>query len=123
MADTAQARVDVGPMVSTALVASVGNGWAFGSGRQMSAGLVPRQSSTGGRTKLLGIGKRGDRYTRALLIHGARAVLRTAHKGERTRLKEWALDVKRRRGANVATVAVANKLARILGGAPARQEL
>ena len=47
-----------------------------------------------GRTKLLGIGKRGDRYTRALLIHGARAVLRTAHKGERTRLKEWALDVK-----------------------------
>ena len=55
----------IGPMVSTALVASVGNGWAFGSGRQMSAylGLVPRQSSTGGRTKLLGIGKRGDRYT------------------------------------------------------------
>lgn len=105
----------IGPMVSTALVASVGNGWAFGSGRQMSAflGLVPRQSSTGGRTKLLGIGKRGDRYMRALLIHGARAVLRTAHKGERTRLKEWALDVKRRRGANVATVAVANKLARI----------
>ena len=105
----------IGPMVSTALVASVGSGWAFSSGRQMSAflGLVPRQASTGGHTRLLGISKRGDRYMRALLIHGARAVLRTAHKGERTRLKEWALDVKRRRGANVATVAVANKLARI----------
>jgi len=105
----------IGPMVSTALVASVGSGWAFSSGRQMSAflGLVPRQASTGGHTRLLGISKRGDRYLRALLIHGARAVLRTAHKGERTRLKEWALDVKRRRGANVATVAVANKLARI----------
>jgi len=105
----------IGPMVSTALVASVGSGWAFSSGRQLSAflGLVPRQASTGGHTRLLGISKRGDRYLRALLIHGARAVLRTAHKGERTRLKEWALDVKRRRGANVATVAVANKLARI----------
>ncbi len=105
----------IGPMVSTALVASVGSGWAFSSGRQMSTfiGLVPRQVSTGGRTVLRGISKRGDRYLRALLIHGARAVLRTAHKGERTRLKEWALDVKRRRGANVATVAVANKLARI----------
>ena len=105
----------IGPLVSTALVASVGSGWAFSSGRQMSAfiGLVPRQASTGGRVVLRGISKRGDRYLRALLIHGARAVLRTAHKGERTRLKEWALDVKRRRGANVATVAVANKLARI----------
>lgn len=105
----------IGPLVSTALVASVGSGWAFSSGRQMSAfiGLVPRQASTGGRVVLRGISKRGDRYLRALLIHGARAVLRTAHKGERTRLKEWALEVKRRRGANVATVAVANKLARI----------
>ena len=105
----------IGPIVSTALVASVGNGWAFSSARQMSAwiGVVPRQVSTGGRTRLLGISKRGDRYLRALLIHGARAVLRTAHTGERTRLKEWALDVKRRRGPNVATVALANKLGRI----------
>ena len=105
----------IGPIVATALVASVGNGWAFSNARQMSAwiGVVPRQASTGGRTVLLGISKRGDRYLRALLIHGARAVLRTAHKGERTRLKEWALDVKRRRGPNIATVALANKLARI----------
>ena len=105
----------IGPIVSTALVASVGNGWAFSNARQMSAwiGVVPRQVSTGGRTRLLGISKRGDRYLRALLIHGARAVLRTAHTGERTRLKEWALDVKRRRGPNVATVALANKLGRI----------
>ncbi len=105
----------IGPIVATALVAAVGNGWAFSNARQMSAwiGVVPRQASTGGRTVLLGISKRGDRYLRALLIHGARAVLRTAHKGERTRLKEWALDVKRRRGPNIATVALANKLARI----------
>ena len=104
-----------GPIVSTAMVAAVGDGWAFSNARQMSAwiGVVPRQASTGGRTMLLGISKRGDRYLRALLIHGARAVLRTAHKGEQTRLKQWALDVKRRRGANIATVAVANKLARI----------
>ncbi len=83
--------------------------------REMAAfiGLVPRQASTGGRPVLLGISKRGDRYLRARLIHGARSVLRTAHKGEQTRLKQWAQDVKRRRHANVATVAVANKLARI----------
>ena len=105
----------IGPIVATALVASVGNGWAFSNARQMSAflGLVPRQASTGGRTVLRGISKRGDRYLRALLVHGARAVLRTAHKGERTRLKDWALDVKRRRGPNIATVALANKLGRI----------
>ena len=105
----------IGPIVATALVASVGNGWAFSNARQMSAflGLAPRQASTGGRTVLRGISKRGDRYLRALLVHGARAVLRTAHKGERTRLKDWALDVKRRRGPNIATVALANKLGRI----------
>ena len=114
----------IGPIVSTALVASVGNGWAFSSARQMSAwiGVVPRQVSTGGRTRLLGISKRGDRYLRALLIHGARAVLRTAHTGERTRLKEWALDVKRRRGPNVATVALANKLGRIAWAVLRRDE-
>ena len=114
----------IGPIVSTALVASVGNGWAFSSARQMSAwiGVVPRQVSTGGRTRLLGISKRGDRYLRALLIHGARAVLRTAHTGERTRLKEWALDIKRRRGPNVATVALANKLGRIAWAVLRRDE-
>lgn len=114
----------IGPIVATALVASVGSGWAFSSGRQMSAflGLVPRQVSTGGRVVLRGISKRGDRYMRALLIHGARAVLRTAHKGELTRLKEWALDVKRRRGANIATVALANKLGRIAWAVLRRDE-
>lgn len=115
----------IGPIVSTAVVAAVGNGWAFSSGRQMSAwmGLVPRQDSTGGRTVLRGISKRGDRYLRSLLIHGARAVLRTAAKGERTRLKGWALDVKRRRGPNVATVALANKLGRIAWAVLRRGEL
>lgn len=103
-----------GPITSTALVASVGDARVFRSGREMAAwiGLVPRQKSTGGRTVLLGISKRGDRYLRALMIHGARSVLRTAHKGQRTRLKEQALKLKKNRGSNIATVAIANKMAR-----------
>ena len=103
-----------GPITSTALVAAVGDARVFRSGREMAAwiGLVPRQASTGGRTVLLGISKRGDRYLRALLVHGARAVLRTAHLGRRTRLKERALALKKNRGSNIATVAIANKMAR-----------
>ncbi len=114
----------IGPIVSTALVAAVGDGWAFSGAREMAAwiGLVPRQASTGGRTVLLGISKRGDRYLRALLIHGARSVVRTAHKGKQTRLKQWAQEVKRRRGSNIATVAVANKLARIAWAVLRREE-
>ena len=70
----------VGPVVATALVAAVGNGEQFAKGRQMSAafGLTPRQLSSGGKERLLGISKRGDAYLRALLVHGARAVIRTA---------------------------------------------
>lgn len=103
-----------GPITSTALVAAVGDARVFASGREMAAwiGLVPRQASTGGRTVLLGISKRGDRYLRALLVHGARSVLRTAHLGQRTRLKERALALKKNRGSNIATVAIANKMAR-----------
>jgi transposase len=104
----------VGPLTSTALVASVGDAQVFKNGRHMAAwiGLVPRQYSTGGKTRLLGISKRGDRYLRTLLIHGARSALRVM--GPRSdRRSRWAIDIARRRGANIATVALANKTARI----------
>ena len=70
----------VGPLTATALIAAVGDARQFHSGRELSAwlGLVPRQHSSGGRSVLLGISKRGDRYLRTLLIHGARAALRFA---------------------------------------------
>src|SRR5512132_1232228 len=66
-----------GPLAATALRAAIGRGEAMNNGRDLAAylGLVPRQDSTGGRTRLLGISKRGDRYLRTLLIHGARAAL------------------------------------------------
>jgi len=103
----------IGPLTATALVSVVGNGSAFRNGRELAAwlGLVPRQHSTGGRQVLLGISKRGDKYLRTLLIHGARAVLRTADKRP-DRLKRWVSVVASRRGHNVAAVALANKLAR-----------
>ena len=109
------AQIDgVGPLTSTALVAAVGDVSVFKNGRHMAAwlGLVPRQSSTGGKARLLGISKRGDRYLRTLLIHGARSALRVmARKPDRR--SRWAIDVERRRGANIAVVALANKTARI----------
>ena len=103
----------VGPKVASALVAAAGDGRAFGTGREFAAwlGLTPRQRSTGGRTMLGGISKRGDRYLRTLLIHGARAALRGAAKRE-DRRSRWAVSVHERRGANVAAVALANKTAR-----------
>ncbi len=104
----------VGPLTSTALVAAVGDVGVFKNGRHMAAwlGLVPRQSSTGGKARLLGISKRGDRYLRTLLIHGARSALRVMGR-KSDRRSRWAIDVARRRGANIATVALANKTARI----------
>ena len=85
----------------------------FGSAREFAAwlGLTPRQRSTGGRTVLGGVSKRGDRYLRSLLIHGARAALRMAPKRE-DRRSRWAVSVHGRRGANIAAVALANKNAR-----------
>ena len=74
-------------------------------------GLVPRQHTTGGRPKLLGISKRGDRYLRTLLIHGARSALQRAGRYE-DRRSQWAVGVGQRRGRNVAAVALANKNAR-----------
>jgi transposase len=101
----------IGPITATALLASLGDGKAFDSARQVAAwlGLVPRQDSSGGKPKLLGISKRGDVYLRSLLIHGARAVVKAAANQSR-----WINDLVKRRNANIAAVAVANKNARIV---------
>lgn len=114
-ARTAQlmARRGVGPLIATAFAAEVGDPGVFRNGRQVSAwlGLVPRQHSSGGKPRLLGISKRGDAYLRTLLIHGARAVVRTAS-GHDDPLSRWVHALAVRRGVHKATVAVANKLAR-----------
>jgi len=104
----------VGPIIATALVAAVGNGEQFANGRQMSAafGLTPGQHSSGGKERMLGISKRGDVYLRSLLIHGARAVIRTA-KGKDDRLSQWATRLAARRHPNVAAAALANKTVRM----------
>jgi transposase len=109
------AVLGVGPLTATAVVAKVGNARQFPSGRALSAylGLVPRQNSTGGKTVLLGISKKGDRYVRTLLVHGARAALRVASR-HTDRRSQWALNLMRKRGPNVAAVALANKNARVL---------
>lgn len=103
----------VGPITASALVATVGNAKSFESARQMAAwmGLVPRQSSTGGKTTLLGISKRGDTYLRTLLIHGARSVVRTAER--RRGPDDWLIKLQQRRTHNVCAVALANKNARM----------
>jgi transposase len=104
----------VGPITATALVAAVGDGAQFANGRQMSAalGLTPKQHSSGGKDRLLGISKRGDSYLRTLLIHGARSAIRTA-KHKEDRLSRWATRLAARSHPNVAAVALANKTARI----------
>ncbi len=104
----------VGPMIATALVATVGDVKQFANGRQMAAslGLTPRQNSSGGKERLLGISKRGDAYLRTLLIHGARSALRTAT-GKDDRLSQWVSSIAQRRHHNIAAVALANKTVRI----------
>jgi transposase len=105
----------VGPLTASALVATIGDAKNFENGRQLAAwlGLVPRQHSTGGKQTLLGISKRGDCYLRTLLIHGARAVIRVSeHKVEQA--DSWLTRIVGRRNKNVATVALANKNARIV---------
>ena len=105
----------VGPITATAMAASLGDGQAFETGRQVSAwlGLVPGQDSSGGKPKLLGISKRGDTYLRTLLIHGARAVVRAAAK-KHDAPSRWINAVVQRRNANIAAVALANKNARVI---------
>lgn len=104
----------IGSLTAVALHAAVGDAKQFKSGREMSAwiGLTPRQYSTGGKPKLSGISKRGDRYLRTLLIHCARSII-CRLKDESNHCKQWALALKSRSNLNVAVVALANKLARI----------
>jgi transposase len=105
----------VGPLTATAMLAIVGDPKMFKNGRQLSAylGLVPRQHSTGGKDRLLGISKRGDPYIRKLLIHGARTVLQWVEKKSDPK-SLWLKKLIERRGMNRATVALANKNARVI---------
>jgi len=112
----------IGPLTASALVATVGDAKNFDRGSQMAAwiGLVPKQHSSGGKTVLLGISKRGDTYLRTLLIHGARAVIRHAeHKPGHA--DSWLGKLMARRNKNVAAVALANKNARIAWALLSRQ--
>lgn len=104
----------VGLLSATAMVAAIGDIRVFKSGRELAAwlGLVPRQHSTGGKSTLLGISKRGDTYLRTLLIHGGRTVVRVAEKYQDKR-NSWINQLDQRRGKNISAVAVANKNARI----------
>jgi transposase len=105
----------IGPKTATAIVAAIGDGSEFKSGRHLAAwiGLVPRQFSSGDRTTLMGISKRGSQHLRSLLVHGARAVVRTAP-SKTDPNNQWVNQLRQRRGFNRATVAVANKNARII---------
>ena len=105
----------IGWLTATALVASIADARSFKNGRQLAAwlGLVPRQHSSGGKPRLLGISKRGDAYLRTLLIHGSRAVVRLADR-DRSPTGQWVRDVSTRRPKNVVVVARANKQARIV---------
>ena len=105
----------IGPLTATAIIAAVADPRVFKNGRHLAAwlGLVPRQCSSGGKPRLLGISKRGDRYVRTLLIHGARAVVVRAGTKQDARSR-WIAEKRRQRGTNRACVAVANKNARII---------
>jgi transposase len=104
----------IGPITASAIAATVGNAREFKSGRQLAAwmGLVPRQSSSGGKQNLLGISKRGDTYLRTLLIHGARSVCQ--HTQKKADESSWLRRLMDRRNKNVAAVALANKNARTI---------
>jgi len=104
----------VGPVTATALVAAVGDRSCFRNGRQFAAwlGLMPKQRSSGGRNRLFGISKRGDRYLRTLMIHSARAALGKTG-GEQDPRSRWLASLRQRRHPNVAAVAFGNENARI----------
>lgn len=103
----------IGTLNATALVAAVGNARSFGRGRDLAAwlGLVPRQVTTGGRPKLLGITKRGSKYLRKMLIQGARSALPSL-RGSDTAVGAWLRGLLARSHPNVAVVALAAKMAR-----------
>jgi transposase len=114
----------IGPITASALVASVGDAKMFDNGRQFAAwlGLVPKQYSTGGKTRLGRISKRGDVYLRTLLIHGTRAVLSTSKQQPGATLSVWVQQLRARRGLKKAAVALAAKNARIAWALLAREE-
>lgn len=115
------AMAGIGPVTATALVATVGDAKVFSNGRQFAAwlGLTPRQHSSGGKSKLGRISKRGDVYLRTLLIHGARSALRlTMNKSDPK--SQWAEALKQRRCNNIAAVALAARHARIIWAMLAR---
>jgi transposase len=103
-----------GAIVSGAFITVEGDGNAFRRGRDVSAvlGLAPAQHSSGGKDRLLGISKRGDRHVRSLWVQGARSVVLRAA-GEKDRLSRWINRIRQDRGTNKAVVALANKMARI----------
>ena len=104
----------VGPMIATAMIATVGDARQYRTSRQMAAaiGITPKQHSSGDRDRLLGISKRGDVYLRTLMIHGARSAVAAAkHKDDR--LSRWVTGIAKKRHPNVAAVALANKTARM----------
>ena len=105
----------IGPITATAVIAAIGNGAGFAKGRDFAAwvGLVPRQDSTGGKQKLLGISKRGNAYLRRLFVQGARAVLQFREK-QSSGLRAWLAQLTSRVHHHVAGVALANKLARMV---------
>jgi transposase len=113
----------IGPVTATAVIAAIGNGGAFHKGREFSAwlGIVPREHSTGGQQKLLGISKRGNSYLRRLFVQGARAVLQQ-HTKQSSGLSTWLAQLTSRTHRNVAAVALANKLARIAWAVVAKNE-
>jgi len=104
----------VGPTIATALVAALGTGESFARGRDfaVSIGLTPKHHGTGGKERIMGISKRGDAYLRKLLVHGARAAVRTAP-GKTDPLSCWINALLERRHTNVVVVALANKTARM----------
>lgn len=109
-----QQLTGIGPLTASALYALVGDARQYRKGRELAValGLTPRQQSSGGKEKLLGISKRGDKYVRTLLIHGARSALRVAP-NKTDRISCWAVALAERSHPNVAAAALANKLARI----------
>ena len=113
----------IGPVIATAMVATVVDAQIFPNGRSFAAwlGLTPRQHATGGRERLLGISKRGDGYLRRQLMHGARSLVRLAA-GRRGRFWTWIDGLVARRPFNVVVAAVANKLARIIWAMLGRNE-
>ena len=106
----------IGPLIATALMAAVGRAETFKRGRDLAAwlGLVPKQATTGGKPKLLGISKRGNGYLRKMLVHGARAALRMLS-GTDTALGRWLRGLLQRAHKNTVVVVLATKLARVAG--------